>query len=162
MRLGVLFQAYVVIGRTHFLSVACLRPLAPGGGCHSLPCDLPQNTLVSSSVPPRSLCYLSPASRPSFIEGFFLGGGHTEFPGQRSDHSCSCNLHSNSYNTRSLTHCARLRIKPASQCSRDATTPVEPQQELYGLSFKGFTWFRSGPLRIISLWINSKSTDYGP
>ena len=33
-------------------------------------------------------------------------------------------------NTGSLTHCARLGIEPASQCSRDTTNPTVPQQEL--------------------------------
>ena len=38
---------------------------------------------------------------------------HMEFPGHGSDLSCSCG------NAGSLTHCAGLGIKPASQCSRD-------------------------------------------
>ena len=29
-----------------------------------------------------------------------------------------------------LTHCARLEIKPASLCCRDATDPIVPQPEL--------------------------------
>ena len=43
-----------------------------------------------------------------------------EFPGQGSDPSHSCNLQQSFSSTRSLSHCVRLRIEPASQCCRDA------------------------------------------
>ena len=53
-----------------------------------------------------------------------------EFLGQGSDLS-----HAASYATAvaardPLTHCARLRIEPATQRSQDAAGPVSPQQEL--------------------------------
>ena len=44
-----------------------------------------------------------------------------EFPDQGSDPSCSCKLSHSCGNARSLTHCARPRIKPKSQCSQDAS-----------------------------------------
>ena len=50
-------------------------------------------------------------------------------PGIRSN--CTCSLHSGSCgNARSLTHCARLGIEPASQCSQDTANPTALQQEL--------------------------------
>ena len=48
---------------------------------------------------------------------------HMEFLGQASDPSCSCDLSRNCSNTRSLTHCARLDIKPASQGPQDNKMP---------------------------------------
>ena len=70
----------------------------------------------------------------SFLFFFFffpsLFWWHTEFPGQEgSDLSHSCDLRC-SGNTKSLTHCSRLGIKPASQRSRDTDNPIVPQQEL--------------------------------
>ena len=38
---------------------------------------------------------------------------HMEFPGQGSDPSHNCNLSHSCSNAGSLTHCARLRIKPS-------------------------------------------------
>ena len=59
--------------------------------------------------------------------------GHTTAYGQGSDLSCSCNLCHNCSNVGSLTHCAGPAIKPISQCYRDATDPIAPQQELPSL-----------------------------
>ena len=53
-----------------------------------------------------------------------------EFPGQGSDLSCRFSLCCSCSNIQSLTHCARLGSEPASQHSRDAANPVEPQREL--------------------------------
>ena len=46
------------------------------------------------------------------------------------DLSCSCSLHCSCGNARSLTHCARLGIKLASQHCGDTTNPIGPQWEL--------------------------------
>ena len=60
---------------------------------------------------------------------FFLAAPwYTGFLGQGSDPSQSCNLCC--CNAGSLTHCAELGIEPASQCSRDTSDPIAPQQEL--------------------------------
>ena len=55
---------------------------------------------------------------------------HMELPGQGSDLSRSHNLSHGCGNARSLTHCARPGIEPASQGSQDATDPIAPQQEI--------------------------------
>lgn len=60
----------------------------------------------------------------SFFFFFFLllaTPGHTEFPGQGSDPSRSCDLH---------CRCARPRTEPVSWCCRDPTYPIAPQQKL--------------------------------
>ena len=55
--------------------------------------------------------------------------------------SCCCDPHYSCGNARSLTHCAKAEIKPASQCSRGPANPTVPQWELLlcllsiGLSF---------------------------
>ena len=51
---------------------------------------------------------------------------HIEFLGQGSDPSRSWDLSHSCSNTAPLSHCAGLAIKPASQCSRDATHPIAP------------------------------------
>ena len=72
-----------------------------------------------------------------FITMFYLiffGGAipqHMEFSDQGSDQSHSCDLHHSCGNSGSLTHCARLGIKPASQCGRDAADAAALQQELH-------------------------------
>ena len=53
-----------------------------------------------------------------------------EFLGQGSDPSCSHDLSHSHGNAGSLTHCARLGIEPASQCSQDTADPIVPQREL--------------------------------
>ena len=60
-----------------------------------------------------------PPPHPSSFFLFLATPQRMEFPGQGSDPSCSCNLSHSCGNTRSLTHCARPGIKPASQCSQD-------------------------------------------
>ena len=71
---------------------------------------------------------------PSFISFFFLSFlaslQRREFLGQGSDPSYSCDLSHTCGNTGSLTHCARLGIKPLSWHSQDAANPVAPQWEL--------------------------------
>ena len=47
-------------------------------------------------------------------------------PGIRSGHCC---------NSRSLTHCVGLGVEPASQCSRDTSDLIGPQQELLDGTF---------------------------
>ena len=47
-----------------------------------------------------------------------------EFPGQGSDLSHSCDLLCSCGNAGSLTHCARLEIKPASHCAT-VGTPIQ-------------------------------------
>ena len=59
-----------------------------------------------------------------------------EFPGQGSDLSRSCKLLWSCDNIRSLTHRARSGIESESQSSRDATNPIEPEQELQARLFK--------------------------
>ena len=54
---------------------------------------------------------------------------HTEFLGQGSDPSHSCEQHRGS-NARALTHCARPGIEPVSQGSRNAADPVASQRIL--------------------------------
>ena len=66
----------------------------------------------------------------SFTLYFLATLQHTEFLGQGSDPSCSCNLSHSCGNAGSLTHCARLEIEPVSQGSQDAVNPDGPQQEL--------------------------------
>ena len=61
-----------------------------------------------------------------FFFSFLAALHHMEFLGQGSDLSCSCDL-CRSGNAKSLTHRARLGIKPVSQCSGDVTDPTEPQ-----------------------------------
>ena len=53
-----------------------------------------------------------------------------EFPGQGSDLSQSCDLSHSCGNTKSLTHCAGLGIKPVSRCSQDTADPAVPHQQL--------------------------------
>ena len=53
-----------------------------------------------------------------------------EILGQGSDLSHSYNLSHSCGKLRSLTHCARLRIEPASQHSQDTSDPIAPQQKL--------------------------------
>ena len=62
----------------------------------------------------------------AFLFFFLAAQWHREFPGQGSDLSCSYELNHSWDNTRSLTHCARLGIKLAFQCSSDAADPVVP------------------------------------
>ena len=50
--------------------------------------------------------------------------------GQGSDLSHSCGQHHTCGNARSLTHCARPGIKPASQPCEEATNPIVPQRKL--------------------------------
>ena len=65
-----------------------------------------------------------------FFFSFLAATWHMVSPGQGSDPSLSCDLCHSCGNMGSLTHCARLGIKPASQCSQNATNPCVPQQEL--------------------------------
>ena len=65
-----------------------------------------------------------------FFSFFLAVPWHMELPGQRSIPNHSFDLWCCSGNTRSLTHCARLGIKPVSQGSRDTTDPFAPQWEL--------------------------------
>ena len=58
-----------------------------------------------------------------------------DFPGQRSDLSCSCDLCQSCGNAGSSTHCAGLGIEPASQLSQDATDPIAPELELQQILF---------------------------
>ena len=67
-----------------------------------------------------------------------------EFPGQGSDLSCSCDLCLSCSKAGSLTHCAELGIKPACQCSRDATNPVVPQQNLHNPFLKEYMVPKTG------------------
>ena len=53
-----------------------------------------------------------------------------EFLGQGSDPSRSHDLSHSCGNAISLTHCARLGSKPASQCSQDSADPIAPKKEL--------------------------------
>ena len=53
---------------------------------------------------------------------------HMEFPGRDQIRGIVATCH-RCGNARSLKHCARLGIKPASQCSQDADDPIAPQQE---------------------------------
>ena len=69
-----------------------------------------------------------------FFFSFFLAAlQHMEFSGQGSDLSCSCHLGCSCGVATSLTHCAWLGKKPASQCSQDAANPTVSQQELHPL-----------------------------
>ena len=63
----------------------------------------------------------------SFFFFFLTMPGHMAFQGQGSDLSCNYDLGCSCGNARSLTHCASLGIKPASQLSQDATHPIVPQ-----------------------------------
>ena len=54
---------------------------------------------------------------------------HMEFPEQGPDLSHSCKLCCSCSDSRSLTHCARPGIKPASQPSRDTKDPIASQQQ---------------------------------
>ena len=47
-----------------------------------------------------------------------------------SNPSSSCNLNWSCGNPRSLNHCDRPGIEPASQCSQDIADPLVPQREL--------------------------------
>ena len=51
-------------------------------------------------------------------------------PQQGSDPSLSHDLSHSCGNARSLTHCARLGIKPVTHHSQDAADPIAPQWEL--------------------------------
>ena len=62
-----------------------------------------------------------------FLFLFFGGPWHMEFQGQGPDLRYSCSLSSSCAKARSLTLCARLGIKPATQCSLDADDPVVPR-----------------------------------
>ena len=53
-----------------------------------------------------------------------------EFLGQGSDLSHSCDLCRSCGNPGSLTRCAGLGIKPASQRFQDTAVPIAPQREL--------------------------------
>ena len=68
---------------------------------------------------------------------FLVALWHMEFPGQGSDLSYSGRYSS----AGSLTHCVGPRMEPVSQCSRDATNPVAPQQELSSNVFSFFLSF---------------------
>ena len=71
-----------------------------------------------------------------FVLLYFLATvQHLEFPGHALDMSHSFDPHHSCSNTRCLTHCAWPGVKPASQCSIAATTPIAPQQELQFLQF---------------------------
>ena len=77
-------------------------------------------------VPPRRLKF---NIMILFFPSFLAATQHTEFWGQGSAVSHSCNLCSSCSNTRSSTLCAWPGIEPASQCSRDTTDPIVPQWE---------------------------------
>lgn len=64
-----------------------------------------------------------------FIYLFWAALWHMEFLDQGSDPTHSCDLSHSCGNTRSLTHCARLRFEPASQHSQDVSDPISPQWE---------------------------------
>ena len=79
----------------------------------------------------------SPRPAEHFYLFIFLSATlwHLEFPGQGSDLSHSWDLCCSCGNVRSLTYGAELGIKPASQCSQDATDLIAPQQELHDRAF---------------------------
>ena len=60
---------------------------------------------------------------------------HKEFSGQGSDPSCSYDLSRTSGSAGSLTHCARLGIKPTVQHPQYTTNPIAPQLELHNEYF---------------------------
>ena len=63
---------------------------------------------------------------------FFLATPqHMEVPDQGSELSHGCDLGCICGNSRSLTYCAGLGIKPVSQCSQDRADPIAPEQELH-------------------------------
>ena len=96
--------------------VALLRCLAPDRGS-----AVPWTLMFS--------CSLSLTSRSSFF--FFLAAPrHMKFQGQGSDLDRSRDLYHSGCNAGSLTHCARLGTKPASQSSRDTADPTVSQREL--------------------------------
>ena len=66
---------------------------------------------------------------------FLVDPQHKEFSCQGSDLSHSLDQSWSCGNTRSLTHCAGLRIEPMSLCSQGTTNPVAPQQELLCICF---------------------------
>ena len=66
-----------------------------------------------------------------------------EFLGQGSDPSQRCHQCYSLGNTKSLTHCTGLGMKPVSQHSRDATNPVRPLKNACPLLFQ-----QSGSLRV--------------
>ena len=65
---------------------------------------------------------------------------HMEFLDQGSDPSCSYDLCRSYSSTRYLTHCAGLRIKPASQRSRDIVDPIVPQWEFLSSPLTEHIW----------------------
>ena len=60
---------------------------------------------------------------------------YMELLGQGSDLSCSLDLSQNCGNSRSLTHCSRLGIKPTSQCSQDTNHIVSRFVSAYRIFF---------------------------
>ena len=88
-------------------------------------------------LPKTMLCH--------FFFLFLVTLRHMEFLGQGSDPSHSQDLSCSCSNDRSLTHCARLGIEPASQRSQDAADPVVPQQELQKSSMLS-EWFSNQTL----------------
>ena len=66
--------------------------------------------------------------------------------GQGSDLSHSHNLSRSCGNAGTLTHCTRLGIEPATQCSQDAADPIIPQREILVVPFhkKPLNWSLAG------------------
>ena len=59
-----------------------------------------------------------------FFFSFLAAQQHMEFPSQGLDPSHSCDACCSCGNAGSLTHCAWPGTEPASQCSRDTTSPI--------------------------------------
>ena len=66
----------------------------------------------------------------SFFFSFLASLQCMEFLDQLSGPSHSCDLSHSCGNARTLTHCARPGIEPASQCSQDTADSIAPHWEL--------------------------------
>ena len=78
-------------------------------------------SITHSQTPPPTH---NPHQPSLYLPFFSAAPWQTEFPGQGSDPSYSCDLYCSCGNARSLTHYAGLGMEPVSQCSQEAADPI--------------------------------------
>ena len=121
--------------------------------------SLPRSSCESSRTSRKPRWASSPAYKQSFVGRYLEVAANLPAPlfffsffgrptadgslGQGSDLSHRCDLSCRCCHAGSLTHCARLGIDLASQCSQGASDPVAPQRELHLHHFGPVSWTAS-------------------
>ena len=112
------WKTWVPTRKTHFLKNMTQESILFLNYCTCATCVLGFGLNSSLKAVSTGFC------RHQCCCSFLAAQRHVEFLGQGSDLGPSCDLRQSCCSARSLTHCARPEIQPASQGSRDPPSPL--------------------------------------